>query len=83
MTKEERKIINDEIAKTYELYGFEMSFNEFKDVFELGAMFGHALAQIQKSQNLANPVNTSPENIVWEYKPVTKKPKTWLSKILK
>lgn len=46
MTKEEKKIIADEVAKTFELYGFEMSFSEFKDIFELGAEFGYRLASI-------------------------------------
>ena len=56
MTKEDNKIINNEISQTYELYGFEMSFSEFKDIFELGAAFGYELASMKKADTIE--VNT-------------------------
>ena len=49
MTKEDKITINKEIANTFELYGFQMSFSEFKDVFELAAEFGYNLAKINES----------------------------------
>ena len=52
MTNEEKNVLANEIAKTYELYGFEISFSEFKDVFELGAEFGYKLAMIQENKTL-------------------------------
>jgi hypothetical protein len=44
MTKKDKHIISNEIAATFELYGLEMSFSEFKDIFELGAEVGYQLA---------------------------------------
>ena len=52
VTKEEKTIIKNEIAQTFELYGFEMSFSEFHDIFELGAEFGYRLAMIKASEIL-------------------------------
>ncbi|HEX8460157.1 MAG TPA: hypothetical protein VF623_01955 [Segetibacter sp.] len=52
MTKEDKIVINKEIANTFELYGFQMSFSEFKDVFELAAEFGYNLAKINESVNV-------------------------------
>ncbi len=50
VTKKETAIVKNEIAQTYELYGFEMSYSEFEDIFRLGAEFGYQLAVMKKSQ---------------------------------
>ncbi|MCW3115776.1 MAG: hypothetical protein JWR18_4172 [Segetibacter sp.] len=50
MTKDEKQIVRNEIAQTYELYGFEMSFTEFQDIFELGAEFGYQLALMKAAE---------------------------------
>lgn len=50
MTKDEKQIVRNEIAQTYQLYGFEMSFTEFQDVFQLAAEFGYQLALIKAAE---------------------------------
>lgn len=62
MRKEDKLIISDEIVKTYELYGFEMSFTEFKDIFELGAEFGYQLALINNTNNTTPPSKDNENN---------------------
>jgi len=51
VNEQEKLVVANEIAKTFELYGFEMSFSEFKDIFELGAAFGYQLALIAVNNN--------------------------------
>ncbi len=53
MTTEETTIVKNEIAQIYELYGFEMSYSEFEDIFRLGAEFGYQLGLIKKSTEVA------------------------------
>lgn len=79
MTKQEQKIIDQEIAKTYELYGFEMSFSEFNDVFALGALFGHNLAKINLAEAKENKIEEPKKDItIWEKK-TPRKAKRWFS----